>query len=171
MHAPARRTLDGRAAGTLSRGRAGVYGSPPAMATEPYLPADLPPPVVTPDNREWWEACRRRELVFQRCASCGTLRHPPTPVCHRCHSFAHGWQPSAGAGRVYSFTWVHHVYLPSLAGRIPYDVSVVTLDDAPGVRLITNVVDATPADLRIDLPVRLLWEEVGDFVLPRFRKG
>jgi hypothetical protein len=134
-----------------------------------YLPEDLATPVPTLDNQEWWEACRRGELVFQRCTSCQALRHPPSPACPSCHRLECEWQRSAGRGRVYSFTWVHHVYLPSLKDRVPYNVTIVTLDDAPGVRLITNVVDVNPADLAVGLAVEIVWEESGDFVLPRFR--
>lgn len=134
-----------------------------------YLPDDLPAPMPTLDTRAWWEACTERRLVFQRCTACGTLRHPPAPVCHRCHSFAQEWHPSAGRGRVYSFTWVHHLYLPSLKDRLPYNVSLIELDDAPGVRVVSNVVDASPQELRFGLALELVWEAAGDFVLPRFR--
>ena len=102
---------------------------------------------------------------------CGELRHPPGPVCRRCHGFDCEWQPSRGSGRVYSFTWVHHVYLPSLQDRVPYNVSVVTLDDAPGVRLVTNVIDVTPPELTIGLAVELVWEAAGEQMLPRFRRA
>jgi uncharacterized OB-fold protein len=136
-----------------------------------YLPEDLAVPIPTLDNQAWWEACNRHELVFQRCARCGELRHPPGPACRRCHSFDCEWQPSRGRGTVYSFTWVHHVYLPRLQDRVPYDVSVVTLDDAPGVRLVTNVIDVTPQDLTIGLPVELVWEMAGEQAVPRFRRA
>jgi len=136
-----------------------------------YLPEDLATPIPTLDNEEWWRACKRRELVFQRCSSCRALRHPPSPICPRCQSASFEWQPSEGRGRVHSFTWVHHVYLPSLRDRVPYNVTVVTLDDAPEVRLITNVVDVAPADLSVGLPVIIVWEAAGDFTLPRFRKA
>jgi len=134
-----------------------------------YLPEDLATPIPTLDNQEWWDACRRRELCFQRCTGCGDLRHPPSPACPRCHRFECEWRRSAGRGQVYSFTWVHHVYLPSLKDRVPYNVTIVTLDDAPGVRLITNIVDVTPAALTIGLAVEVAWEPTGDLVLPRFR--
>jgi hypothetical protein len=62
---------------------------------------------------------------------------------------------------------VHHPFVPGLKDRGPYDVAVVVLDDAPGVRLVTNVVDATPATLRIGAPVDLVWEEAG--VIPPAR--
>jgi uncharacterized OB-fold protein len=134
-----------------------------------YLPDDLAAPVPTLDNQEWWDACRRRELVFQRCGNCRALRHPPGPVCPSCHRLEFEWHRSAGNGRVYSFTWVHHVYLPSLSDRVPYNVTIVTLDDSAGVRLITNVVDVKPAELAVGLAVEVTWEESGDFLLPRFR--
>jgi uncharacterized OB-fold protein len=137
----------------------------------PYLPEDVATPIPTLDNDAWWQACKRRELAFQRCAGCRTLRHPPAPICPRCQSFDFDWQRSAGRGLVYSFTWVHHVYLPSLRDRVPYNVSVVVLDDAPGVRLVTNVVDVAPAELAIGIPVALAWEDSGDFTLPRFRRA
>ena len=136
-----------------------------------YLPEDLAAPIPTLDNQAWWEACNRRELVFQRCRGCGELRHPPGPVCRRCHGFDCEWQPSRGSGRVYSFTWVHHVYLPSLQDRVPYNVSVVTLDDAPGVRLVTNIIDVTPPELSIGLAVALAWAAAGTQTLPRFRRA
>jgi uncharacterized OB-fold protein len=136
-----------------------------------YLPEDLASPIPTLDNQAWWDACNRRELVFQRCRGCGELRHPPGPVCRRCHGFDCEWQPSRGRGRVYSFTWVHHVYLPSLQDRVPYNVSIVTLDDARGVRLVTNVIDVTAAELTIGLPVELAWEAAGEQTLPRFRRA
>ncbi|MGH7859511.1 MAG: Zn-ribbon domain-containing OB-fold protein [Candidatus Binatia bacterium] len=136
-----------------------------------YLPEDMPAPAPTLDTEEWWESCRRRELRFQKCRDCGTLRHPPSPLCPSCHSLAYDWHPSAGRGRVYSFTWVHHVFLPGLEGRVPYNVAVIVLDDAPGIRLVSNVLDVTPAALHIDLPVRLVWEAAGPFTLPRFQVG
>ena len=136
-----------------------------------YLPEDLAAPIPTLDNQAWWDACNRRELVFQRCRACGELRHPPGPVCRRCHGFDCEWQRSRGRGHVYSFTWVHHVYLPSLQDRVPYNVSVVTLDDAPGVRLVTNIIDVTPPELSIGLAVALAWEAAGTQTLPRFRRA
>jgi len=136
----------------------------------PYLPADLATPIPTLDNQAWWDACKRRELVFQRCAACGVLRHPPGPACLSCQSFEHDWLRSSGRGRVFSFTWVHHVYAASLKEHVPYNVTIVTLDDAPGVRLVTNVVEIEPAELAIGVTVEVVWQEAGDFVLPRFRR-
>ena len=129
--------------------------------------ASLHPDVHT---QESWDFCARRELRFQRCAGCGRFRHPPRPGCPHCASTAAEWVASAGRGRVFTFTIVHHAAFPALAAELPYNVTAVVLDDAPGVRLVTNVVDVAPDTLAIDLPVALAWDEPqAGIVLPRFR--
>lgn len=134
--------------------------------TMPYLPelASLAPDVHT---REFWAWCARRELRFQRCAACGRFRHPPRPGCPHCGATGVEWVRAAGTGRVFSFTIAHHAAFPSLAAAVPYNVACVELDGVPGVRLVTNVLDAAPA---IDMAVLLVWDEPQPgVVLPRFR--
>jgi uncharacterized OB-fold protein len=141
------------------------------MAHPPYLPADaLPPPAITDDTRPFWDACRRRTLAIQRCAACRTFRHPPAPVCFRCRSFAHTWDAVSGRGTVFTYALVHRAFVPGLAPAVPFNVAVVTLDDAPGVRLVSNLIDAAPADLRVGLAVEVCFEDVGaEVTVPRFR--
>ena len=127
-----------------------------------------PRPAITDDTRPFWDACRRRELVIQRCAGCGAFRHPPSPVCWRCRSFAHGWVAVSGRGTVFSHAVVHRAFLPELA--VPYTVVVVALDDAPGVRLVSNLIDATAEELRIGLPVEVVFDDIdAEVTVPRFR--
>ncbi|MBM4265048.1 MAG: Zn-ribbon domain-containing OB-fold protein [Deltaproteobacteria bacterium] len=123
-------------------------------------------------TRPFWEACLRRELRIQRCGSCGRFRHPPLPGCPHCGSAESEWPLVSGRGRIHSFTIVHHPALPFLAEAVPYNVVVVSLDDAPGARMISNLLDAEPGELRIDLPVEVWWDEAGpDVVLPCFRRA
>src|SRR5262249_21970983 len=123
-----------------------------------------------PQTREFWDACRRRELRLQRCADCGRFRQPPLPGCPRCGSPRSQWSPASGRGRVYSYTIVHHAAVPALAAAVPYAMVVAELDDAPGARLISNLVE-TPFDaLAIGLAVEVVWDEPREgVVLPRFR--
>jgi hypothetical protein len=134
----------------------------------PYFPPEaLPLPAITEDTRPFWDACRAGRLVVQRCTACGTFRHPPSPVCWRCRGFAHEWAPVSGRGTVFSWAVVHRAFLPALAAHVPYTVVVVALDDAPGVRLVSNLVDGEPA---VGTPVEVCFEAVSDAVtVPRFR--
>lgn len=137
-----------------------------------YLPAGTPLPQPTPDDLPFWEACARRELRIQRCADCGRFRHPPMPRCPDCRSPRFDWQPVDGEGEVFSFTIVRHAVHPALRDAVPFNVAVVMLDGTGDVRLVSNVVDATPEEMRIGLRVSLVWDEVpGGGALPRFRKA
>jgi uncharacterized OB-fold protein len=128
----------------------------------------FPLPAITEDTRPFWDACRRRELVVQRCTACGAFRHPPSPVCWRCRRFEHEWVRSTGRGAVFSHAVVHRAFGADVA--VPYVVALVTLDDAPGVRLVTNLVDVAPDDVRIGMPVEVVFDDVSaDVTVPRFR--
>jgi hypothetical protein len=73
---------------------------------------------------------------------------------------------------VFSFTVVHRAFLPALEAHVPYVVIVVELDDAPGVRLVSNLVEARPEQAAIGLAVEVVWDEMdreAGLVLPRFR--
>jgi len=136
----------------------------------PLLP-DLE--TIHPDlhTAPFWEACKRRELRLQRCHACGRFRQPPLPGCPHCGSTEVEWRRSNGRGRVFSYTIVHHAAIPSLKRCVPYNVIVVELDDAPGARLISNLLDARPDEIEVGMPVELAWDEVGPgVVLPRFRR-
>ena len=38
------------------------------------------------DDRYFWDGVAEHRLLIQRCAQCGTLRHPPSPMCGSCGS-------------------------------------------------------------------------------------
>jgi len=121
-------------------------------------------------TREYWEGCKRRELRIQRCADCGHFRFPPLSGCRDCASTRAEWVPVSGRGRVFSFTIVVHPAIPQVSEDVPYNVVVVELDDAPGARLISNVLDVAPEDIHVGMELELVWDEPEpDVVLPRFR--
>jgi hypothetical protein len=127
---------------------------------------------IHPDlhTREFWDSCARRELRFQQCLDCKAFRFPPLTGCRHCGSTRAAWQRVAGRARVFSHTTVVHPVIPAIAGDVPYAVVVVEFDDAPGVRLISNVL-GTPAErIRIGMELDLVWDEPRPgVILPRFR--
>lgn len=108
--------------------------------------------------------------MFQRCADCGAVRHPPMPVCPECRSFADDWVAATEDAALYTFTVIHHANHDALRDAVPYNAAVVIFPALQNVRLVTNIVDAAPHDLRIGMPLDLVWEEPAPGrVLPRFR--
>jgi uncharacterized OB-fold protein len=137
----------------------------------PYLPEQISEIFPSAISQEFWDGCARHELLFQKCMSCGTFRNPPGPLCHVCRSTETEWSPVAGDGTLFSYTIVTHPVHPALVERVPFNVALVEFADAPGVRLVTNIVDAEGEDLKVGMPVRLHWEDLPQVTLPRFVKA
>jgi uncharacterized OB-fold protein len=134
-----------------------------------YLP--LPGPTPSIDDAPFWQSCHDRALRFQRCAACRRFRHPPGPGCPACTSLASTWEPASDDARLFSFTVVRHAVSQALVAHVPYNVAVVEFPAIGGVRLISNVTDVPPAELRIGLPLVLDWQVAPNGVpLPRFRR-
>jgi uncharacterized OB-fold protein len=134
-------------------------------------PSDKPAkplPQITPDMAPFFEAARRRQLVVQRCAGCGTFRFPARAICSRCLGRESAWVPVSGRGTVFSYTVMHQAAHPGFAAEVPYPVVVIELED--GVRMLSNLIDCPRGDIRIGLPVQVTFDDVGpDVTLPKFR--
>jgi uncharacterized OB-fold protein len=127
-----------------------------------------PLPRVSPDNRPFWEAARRHELVLPRCGDCGELHYPPGPVCPFCFSDRLNWQRVSGHGAISTFVVVHKEWFPAFQKDIPYNVAQVELEEGP--RIPGHIVGIANADLRIGLPVEVTFQDVtGEITLPCFR--
>jgi uncharacterized protein len=144
--------------------------APPERPEPPEPPAaaaDVLRPVVSPDTVFFWEGTARHELRIQRCGACGTLRHPPGPMCQVCGFARPEYDVAAGTGEVYSYVVHHH---PPVPGRtLPIVIALVQLTE--GVRMVGELLDISPGHARIGLPVRVTFVEVdGDLTLPAWRK-
>lgn len=131
----------------------------------------LPSPVPTIDDAPFWQSCREQVLRFQRCAACRRFRHPPGPGCPACASLASAWETASDDAELFAFTVVRHAVSPALLPFIPYNIAVVAFPALDGVRLISNVTDVPPEELRIGLQLVLDWQEAPNGIpLPRFRR-
>ncbi|HET8582167.1 MAG TPA: OB-fold domain-containing protein [Jatrophihabitans sp.] len=123
-------------------------------------------PVVSQDTAFFWEGTAAGELRVQHCPACGRLRHPPGPMCPACGADKQDWVVAAGRGTVFSYV-VHHD--PPVPGkRLPFVVALVELDE--GVRMLAELVDVDPADVRIGMPVEVALTRIDDeLTLPYWR--
>ncbi|MGX7679263.1 Zn-ribbon domain-containing OB-fold protein [Jatrophihabitans sp. DSM 45814] len=138
--------------------------------TDNYLPADIA--ISFPDkySQEYWSRTAKGELAFQRCAVCKTFRHPAGPMCPNCAAFEDEWIAVAGRGSVYTFTIVTHAVHPALTASVPFNVVLVEFPDAPGVRLVTNLIDTEAEDITIGMPVEVIYEQTPNMTLPRVKR-
>lgn len=128
------------------------------------------PDVDWPEAREFWEGCRQGQLRLPRCRQCGRYHWYKMPVCPCCQSSDLGWVAVSGRASLFTWTAVRYAFAPALADVLPLLVGLVAPDEAPEIRLITNVVDCEEEDLRIGMPVEVVFRAVSDAVtMPFFR--
>jgi uncharacterized OB-fold protein len=129
-------------------------------------PADVLRPVVSRDTAFFWAGTAARELRIQRCGACGLLRHPPGPACPVCGALQPEHVVASGLGEVYSYVVHHHPAVPGR--RLPIVVALVEL--AEGVRMVGELLDAAPDEVRVGAPVRVEFVRIDDeLTLPAWR--
>jgi uncharacterized OB-fold protein len=123
-------------------------------------------PRLDDDNRFFWTGGEDGTLRFLRCQSCQQFVHPPVPVCPGCLDSELAPEPVSGRATVHSFTVNVQEWIP---GSDPYVIGLVSIDEQPDVRLITNLVDCDPDDIEIGSAVEVVFEHQEDVYLPLFR--
>lgn len=127
-------------------------------------------PEISEEGKLFWEGCLEGELRIQRCDDCSTTQWFPRSYCRNCQSGNLSWSNGSGHGKVYSFTIVHRPMLPTMA--VPYVFAIVELDE--GYRMVTNIVECELDQVRIGMPVEVVFEQLVDdngtaVALPKFR--
>jgi uncharacterized OB-fold protein len=141
-----------RADGPLQKGRLLKRRLPDGPVLDRPLP-DGPPARETGllGDAPLWEALRREGFVLRRCRDCRAWLDPVPQRCRHCAGPT-VVEPASGAGVVDSFIVVRHPAVPAFAGRRPYALALVTLDE--GVRLPGRLDGVRPAEVTIGQPVR-----------------
>jgi uncharacterized protein len=132
-----------------------------------------PVPVPDPVSQFYWDAAKSGKLAIQGFPEIGLLQHPPSPVPEVAGGAEAGLTPSAvevsGRGTLFAYTILHQPFHPGFVDAVPLIIGLTELDDAPGVRILTNIVEADPQELRCGLAMEVVFESCGDFALPQFR--
>lgn len=117
------------------------------------------------DNAWWWEAIDAGRLLIQRCRNCGTLRHPPRPMCGNCRSLEWDSIESSLEGEVFSYTEINYPQFPGYS--YPLVCGLIQLKE--GTRLVANIVGCDPAVVHVGMKVKGKVERVdARTVLPNF---
>ena len=131
--------------------------------TSDPAPRILPP--LTSLNRAFWTGGAQGQLLILRCEACRRWVHPVSPGCPDCEG-ALAPEPVSGRGSVFTFTVNDQPFNPKVP--LPYVIAIVELVEQPDLRIPTNIVGCEPDELRCGMPVRVLFEQHGEFFVPLF---
>ncbi len=122
-------------------------------------------PVISKDTEFFWEGLREGELRIQRWGT--TLRHPPGPMPpDGSLDTKPDYLVASGRGTVYSYVVHHH---PPVPGKeLPFVVALVELEE--GVRVMAELLEVSPTEVHIGLPVVAAFVRVDDdLTLPAWK--
>jgi uncharacterized OB-fold protein len=52
---------------------------------------------------------------------------------------------------------LHHAWIPQFKEQLPFITGLVALQEDPGVRLVSYIIDCAPGELRCDMPVQVVF--------------
>ena len=106
----------------------------------------------------WRTIPQRYRLVGHKCRKCGMVNFPPKGVCKYCSASSDFEEVQlSGRGKVHTFTLIGAGGAPpefaeqEKAGG-SYPVTIVELEEGP--KVIGQMADVNPKDVKIDMPVR-----------------
>jgi uncharacterized OB-fold protein len=127
----------------------------------------MPLPKIDALMKPFWESACNHQLVIQKCIQCNHVHFPPSPVCPDCLGEDQEWVVVSGKGKLYSWCEFHRAYWDSVKDSMPYNVSMVELDEGP--ILITNLIDIEGIELSINMPLKVIFKTIdAGNVLPVF---
>lgn len=124
-----------------------------------------PLPKPTELTQPFWDATREGRLIMQRCTACQTFVWTPQMACRECLTETLEWADVSGRGKVYTYVVLHQAAIAAF--KAPYTIAVVELEEGP--RIFTDLVEVDPADVAIDMPVEVAFEQMGPVGLYHFR--
>ncbi|MCK9893979.1 OB-fold domain-containing protein [Frankia sp. AgB32] len=102
-----------------------------------------------------WGALGDDEFALRRCLDCRAWLDPVPPRCEHCAGST-VLEPVSGTGVVESFIVMRQPPMRAFAGRRPYALALVTLDE--GIRLPGRLEGIRPAEVTIGQPVRAAFD-------------
>lgn len=126
-----------------------------------------PKPDITRLNAPYWDGTAKGELRIQHCNTCGANFRFTHPWCPSCWAADPGWIVARGTGVVATFSVLHIAPFAAFEDRLPYTLALIDLDE--GVRMMANIVECDPKDVKIGMPVTVVYEDRDGVALPQFR--
>ena len=127
-----------------------------------------PLPTVSGETKPFWDACRRGQLLIQKCDRCDEFQFYPRGICANCWSEDIRWVTASGKGTVWTYTVTYQNRTPGFAEDVPYVLALVELEE--GVRMFTNIIECQPRDVSIGMPVEVTFVQANNQIsVPYFK--
>lgn len=119
-------------------------------------------------NIAYYAGLLEHRLLAGHCDDCGAWHTPLRPRCPSCWSRAAGPREVSGRGRIHVLTLLHQGP-PGVSYSPPWPLAAIELEEQPGLRIATTLVDTAPEQQRVGQPVELTWIERDGTPWPAFR--
>ncbi len=127
-----------------------------------------PLPETQPWSKEFWKASKQHKLLIQECRDCNSKIFYPRKLCPECWSSNLSWSESSGKGKIFTFTITMTGVEKKFQEDLPYILALVDLKE--GVRMMTNIVECKPEEVKIGMDVEVVFEDITEeFALPKWR--
>jgi uncharacterized OB-fold protein len=127
-----------------------------------------PLPVIQPWSQGFWDAAKEHRLVVQTCDDCEAKIFYPRKFCPECWSANLHWSEASGKAKVFSFSITMMGIEDKFAEDLPLVLAWVDLEE--GVRMLTNIINCNPEEVRIGMDVEVVFEDITpEISLPKFR--
>ena len=118
----------------------------------------------------FWEGTKKSELKFPYCTECGLFHWYPQYRCPHCGNNKIEWVKSKGRGNVFTWTVVHKPFLEAYKNWVPYITALIELDDIPGIRFVTSIIEVSPDNISVGMLVSVCYKKINnELFLPIFR--
>lgn len=117
-------------------------------------------PLPDPDlaaTQPFFEAASRGELAICRCNACQAWNWYPRETCRGCGGSSWTWPTLSGRAELFSFAVVERAFASPFAGKVPFIAALVVPEEAPPVRIATNVVHCASEAVEIGMKLRAVF--------------
>lgn len=106
-------------------------------------------PIIDPESQYFWQGANDKKLRLKTCNDCQKTHYHPRNHCPFCFSSSTQWINAKGTGTIYSLSTMQRI-------ETPYTIAYIELAEGP--KMLTNIVNCPPEQLKIGQSVKLTFQ-------------
>ncbi len=126
-------------------------------------------PRISSDDKEYWDGLKQNKLLVRQCNKCGKITRADRKFCPDCLSDDYKLNEVEPKGTIYSFVVFHKPFHKSFEDKVPYVVATIDLDC--GVRILANIINCEPTDVKCAMRVSGIYEPQENYTKLQFELG